>query len=104
MIHAPDDWMKLIKKILRFHLEDGQRVILFGSRATGVRLKNHSDFDFCVRGEAKQDWRVMMELREGFVHSSLPVRVDVVDWHEAPPFLKEAIDKDGIEIDYQSKE
>lgn len=104
MIHAPEEWIPLIKKILRFHLENGQRVILFGSRATGVRLKKHSDFDFCIKGEDKQDWRTMMELREGFTNSSLPVRVDVADWFELPPFMKEAVEKDGVEIDYQSKE
>jgi len=100
MIHAPEEWVKLVKKILRFHLEDGQRVILFGSRATGVRLKKHSDFDFCVRGEAKQDSHLLFNLKEGFINSDLPVRVDVVDWFEAPAFLQKIIEEEGVTFEY----
>lgn len=101
MIHAPDEWVALVKKILRFHLpETGYRVVLFGSRATGVRVKRHSDFDLCLMGEPKLDGLTLMNLRDGFADSNLPVRVDVVDWHEAPDFLKEIIEKDGIELSF----
>ncbi len=100
MIHAPEEWTKLVRKVLRFNLEAGEKAILFGSRATGVRLKQYSDFDICIRGKEKIDDLLKADLRDGFSNSRLPVRVDVVDWFEAPPFLKEIIEKDGVEIDY----
>lgn len=100
MIHAPDEWIEIVRKLLRFHLPQGYRVILFGSRATGVRLKNHSDFDLCVKGEGKLDSHVLSSLKEGFVNSDLPVRVDVADWHDLPDFLKKVVDQDGVEVSF----
>lgn len=104
MIHAPDEWMAIVRKVLRFNLESGEKAILFGSRATGVRLKPHSDFDICIRGQTKLPDLVQADLRDFFSNSRLPVRVDVVDWFEAPPFLQEIIEKEGVEIEYQEKE
>ena len=100
MIHAPAEWMEIVRKHLRFYLTQEYQVILFGSRATGVRLKKHSDFDLCIKGKSKIDSHLLSSLKEGFVNSDLPVRVDVADWHELPDFLKKIVDEEGVEVSF----
>ena len=79
MIHLTPDHLALVQKILRVYVPD-RRIVVFGSRATGVRLKPHSDLDLCIMGETPLDSTTVFDLRDAFSASRLPMRVDVVDW------------------------
>ncbi len=97
MIHLEPQWLELTQKILRFHIPE-RRVVIFGSRATGVRLKPHSDIDLCIMGDVPVDITIMGDLRDFFSASRLPMRVDLVDWASTSPTFRAIIEKDAQEF------
>lgn len=63
----------------------------FGSRVTG-KAKPYSDLDLAVRSpDGLLGLEVLALLREAFAESTLPIRVDVVDWNALPPSLQAII-------------
>lgn len=100
MIHLAEDDLALVKKILRFHLAQGEEVFAYGSRATGERLKPTSDLDLCVRGKEPLSDKLLTNLRDHFDVSGLPTRVDVLDWHAALPSFRAIIEKHFVAVPY----
>lgn len=74
-----------------------REVRAFGSRVTG-RSKPHSDLDLVAMGDTPVDDLSLAELRSDLDDSDLPFRVDVVIWPNAPPHLREAIDRASVLI------
>ena len=72
-----------------------RRVFLFGSLATGSWFHSRSDIDLAVEGLDREDyWRAdchLEQVGEGF-------EIDLGDLHTAPPALKVAVHRDGVEI------
>jgi predicted nucleotidyltransferase len=71
-------------------------VIIFGSRATGSHRPD-SDLDICLK--AKSGNVSLLELgnlREQFEASSLPFRVDLVDYQDLNAQFKEIVDLQGL--------
>jgi len=97
MIHLPPEELALVKKILAVYVPD-RRVVVFGSRATGGRLKPHSDLDLCIMGDAPVDSETIGDLRNTFSASRLPIRVDILDWASASPILRENITQQAQDI------
>lgn len=87
MIHMPPEWIEEVQRILRLHVPE-RRVKLFGSRASGLRLKPHSDIDLCVMGDAPVDEKTIRQIKDAFADSNLPVRVDIVTWAEVSPVFR----------------
>ncbi len=71
--------LAIVRAILKQWLPPGYRTFVFGSRATGVRLKPWSDLDLVIEGPAPLSFEVTGLLREAFDESLLPWKVDVVD-------------------------
>ncbi len=69
-----------------------RRVWAFGSRATGVRLKKHSDLDLAVEG--KLTWEERAKLSEAFDESLLPFKVDVVESEMVEAGFPARVEKD----------
>jgi uncharacterized protein len=90
MIHMPPEWIDTVRKILGFYAP-GKRIVVFGSRASGIRLKPHSDLDLCIMGDEAMEAKSLRQLREAFAVSDLPIRVDIVDWAEASPVFRQNI-------------
>lgn len=84
------DQLALVQELLQSHLPD-RDVRVFGSRATGQRLKPWSDLDLVVMGDTPAPARVLQALAQAFDDSSLPFRVDLLHWCEAPEALRQAI-------------
>ena len=80
MIDMSPAQLEEVKRILRAHVPDCE-VRAFGSRVTG-RVKPWSDLDLAVIGPTPMGWRRLGLLTEAFQESTLPFRVDVLDWHE----------------------
>ncbi len=74
---APAD-LKTGQKILADHVPDLE-VRAFGSRVSWNARAN-SDLDLALMTEAPLDIRRAGNVRAAFAESSLPFRVDVVDW------------------------
>ena len=100
MIHLNEQDMGLLKKILQAFAPEGRKVVLFGSRATGLRLKPHSDIDLCVMGDTPLSSREISDLKDALSNSNLSVRVDVVDWPSASPNFQAIIKENGQEVVY----
>ena len=74
----------------------------FGSRATWT-AKDYSDLDLIVVGAEPLDWRTFGRLKEAFEESSLPVRVDVLDWHDISESFRKVIERDCLVLQKGAK-
>ena len=80
MIEMNPAQLEEVKRIPLQHVLDCE-VRAFGSRVTG-RVKPWSDLDLALVGEQPLGFRRLGLLVEAFQESTLPFRVDVLDWHE----------------------
>lgn len=78
MIDATPDEINIIKKILHEHVPN-REVRVFGSRILGTS-KPYSDIDLVLMCDEKIDLNIIFKLKDAFEFSTLPYRVDVVDW------------------------
>ena len=89
MIEMSAAQMDEVQRILREHVPECE-VRAFGSRVTG-RVKPWSDLDLAVIPEQPLGFRRLGLLVEAFQESTLPFRVDVLDWHETSPSFQAII-------------
>ena len=93
MTGLSESQLSIVVKILKAF--DGT-VIIFGSRATGSHRPD-SDLDICLK--AKSGNISLLELgslREQFELSSLPFRVDLVDYGDLNAQFKAIVDSQGM--------
>jgi predicted nucleotidyltransferase len=94
-----DDVLSEIKDILRGVLPVGAKVYVFGSRATGIRVKPYSDVDLALdKGGEVMPSEIMSSLRMKFEFSSLPYRVDIIDLNAITDNFRNIIQNDLIEL------
>ncbi len=91
MIDLAPEHLQLVRDILSAHVPHST-VWAFGSRVTG-RAKSYSDLDLVVRGTTPLTISQLGTLREAFEESTLPFRVDVVDWQSITPIFQGIIAK-----------
>ena len=91
-----------VLRILAQHVPKCE-VRAFGSRATWTS-KDYSDLDLAVVGEDALDWRTLARLKEAFEESSLPMRVDVVDWHATSASFRKVIEQDYVVVQMGTKQ
>ena len=90
MIDLAPAQLEVIRRILRESLPDCE-VLAYGSRVEGG-ARRYSDLDLAVRGETVQ----LAAARDAFSASDLPILVDLVDWRDMPPGLREHVSATGI--------
>lgn len=78
-IQMTDEQMQLVKEILQRHLHQTE-VWIFGSRFTS-KAKHYSDLDLLIKGKTPLSLETLYHLSEDFSESTLPFKVDLVDWH-----------------------
>jgi hypothetical protein len=92
-----DRYLQRIKSVLREEIRDQDiSVILFGSRATGEGYAG-SDVDIALKAAGPIDRRLISRLHERLEESTIPYRVDLVDWSRASAPLRKEIDEKGKE-------
>ncbi len=96
MLDLAPEHLRLVQRLLAERLP-GRAVRAFGSRVRG-QAKTHSDLDLAVMGEEPIPDLVQAELRADFEESDLPFRVDLLAWRDAPPGLRDVIEREGVEI------
>ncbi len=92
---SPDDLIT-VKRILAKHVPCLE-VRVFGSRVNGC-AKSYSDLDLAIVAKDKIPQEVLIELKEAFQESSLPLRVDVLDWQRISPEFQKIIAQKYIVI------
>ena len=90
------DQLFLVKSILNRYVPN-RAVLAFGSRATWT-AKEYSDLDLAILGQEPLSGRITASLREEFVESALPFKVDVVEWARVDDEFRAIILRDGVEL------
>ena len=84
------DHLVVVKKILMEHVP-GLEVWVFGSRVSGT-TKKHSDLDLAVITSQPLQTSLFGDLKEAFMESDLPFKIDVVDWAAASEEFRKIIE------------
>ncbi|MDL2268949.1 nucleotidyltransferase domain-containing protein [Desulfosarcina sp. OttesenSCG-928-A07] len=90
MICVSPDELATIIAILKAHVPFCE-VRAFGSRQKRTN-RDYSDLDLAVVGSEKLPRSLMADLREAFMESELPYRVDLVDYHGVSKAFQAIID------------
>ncbi len=90
---SPTNWA-IVSSILQEHLPENE-VWSFGSRATGT-AKKYSDLDLVVISDKPLSLALSARLTEAFDESSLPWKVDVVDWATTSDRFRKIIERDKV--------
>ncbi len=91
MIDITPAEMELVKAILKEYFPDA-KVIAFGSRVNGTK-RDISDLDLAIDTGRKMSIYELGRIKEAFQESTLPFRVDVLDWNRTSEEFKAIIDQ-----------
>ena len=69
----------------------------FGSRVTGG-ARPYSDLDLAIIGEAPLGLVSLGLIKEAFEESDLPIRVDVIDWHDTSESFRKIIESNCVPL------
>lgn len=83
-LDLPQKYLKQVQALLHEYAPDAE-VWAYGSRVGGGSHEA-SDLDLVLRnpGNLQKEIRSLYDLKEAFVESNLPIRVDVMDWARVP--------------------
>lgn len=95
-IDIKPDHLEQVKKILKKFVP-AYEVLAFGSRIHGT-AKKYSDLDLAVISDRPIPFQVMAFMQEAFSESSLPFKVDLVDWSLLSEEFRKIIKKDNRAI------
>lgn len=88
--------LKIIRQILADCIPN-HTVWAFGSRVKGTARK-FSDLDLAVINQSPLDFPTFAELKERFSESTLPFKVDVIDWANTDENFKKIIEENYLVI------
>lgn len=91
MIDISDKDLQIVKEILKKHFP-GYEVRAFGSRVNG-KSKSYSDLDLVAISKKRIDLKVMFQIEEAFEESTLPFRVDILDWNSISESFQKIIEQ-----------
>lgn len=93
VLDLPQKYLQQVQALLREHAP-GVEVWAYGSRVTGGGHEA-SDLDLVLRNPANlhTENRAIHELKEAFIESTLPIRVDVMDWVRIPENFRREIER-----------
>ena len=94
MIDLAPHHLDTVQRILSEHVPNAE-VRDFGSRATW-EAQEHSDLDLAIDCGRRVDPSVIARLKEAFEESTLPMRVDVLDWHAVSDGFRRVIERSNI--------
>ena len=92
--------IEIILDIIKKHVPQCD-VLAFGSRYKWTNEET-SDLDLAVMGEDKVGFKIIGNMKEDFMESDLPFRVDVLDYHAVSDSFRKIIDE-GNERIYRGK-
>ena len=95
MIDLRPDFLDTLKRLLAEIVPDCE-VRIFGSRYNWTAT-DASDLDLALVGPGKLHWKTLTRLKAALEESSLPYRVDVLDWRAISPEFQKVIEQ-GYEV------
>jgi uncharacterized protein len=97
MMHIEDAVLAEVQNILLSHVPELE-VWAFGSRVHGRNLKPFSDLDLVLVTSEPFDAIRMLDLKEAFIESDLPFKVDVLDWAKIDDKFQQIIEKEYVVV------
>ena len=94
MIDLGESHLATIRRIMREYAPDCE-VCAFGSRVTGG-ARPYSDLDLAIIGGAPLGIERLGLLKEALEESDLPIRVDVIDWHETSDSFRKIVERECV--------
>jgi uncharacterized protein len=87
-----------IKEILKSYVPN-YVILSYGSRVNGT-AHSASDLDLVIKSMDGEplDISTLVDLKEAFQNSNIPILVDIRDWERIPDYFKEEIEKMYYEI------
>lgn len=97
-LNLAERYLDMVQAILNQHVPDHD-VWAYDSRVTGGAFEA-SDLDLVVRHPADphQGCAGLFDLRDAFVESNLPIRVDVMDWARIPETFRHEIERGYVVV------
>lgn len=98
VLDLPQKYLQQVQALLREHVP-GMEVWAYGSRVTGGGHEA-SDLDLVLRNPVDPHTEncVTHELKEAFIESNLPIRVDVMDWARIPESFHREIERAHVVV------
>ena len=96
MIAISEDSLNTVKNILNKTVPNCE-VRAFGSRVKGTN-REYSDLDLAIAGKKKLGISVLGNVQEAFMESTLPFRVDVLDYNAVSEKFQKIIDAECEQI------
>lgn len=91
MIDLAPEVLALLKELITQYVPECE-IRVFGSRIHGT-AKSYSDIDIALKCSNPIDRQTMNRLKEALQESTLPIRVDVLDWYSISKEFREVIEK-----------
>jgi predicted nucleotidyltransferase len=95
MIDLSHENLTLLKQLITEYIQ-GCEIRVFGSRIHGT-AKPYSDIDIALKCAKPIDRRALSRLKEALQESTLPIRVDVLDWDSISEEFRGVIEE-GYEV------
>ena len=97
-LDLPQKYLEQVQALLRAHVPHAE-VWAYGSRVTGGSHAA-SDLDLVLRNPKNQneETSALYALKEAFIESNLPIRVDVMDWARIPASFHREIEREHVVV------
>jgi predicted nucleotidyltransferase len=102
-LDLPEKYLEQVRALLRTHVPRAE-VWAYGSRVSGGGHEA-SDLDLVLRNPANLGTEVtgLFDLKEAFIESDLPIRVDIMDWARIPESFHREIERAHVVIQEGSR-
>lgn len=97
-LDLPQKYLEQVKALLRAHVPHAE-VWAYGSRVTGSGHEA-SDLDLVLRNpqNPQEETGALNGLKEAFIESNLPIRVDIMDWARIPASFHREIERTHVVV------
>ena len=90
--------LAIVREIVDRCVPADTSIFVFGSRATGKRLKPWSDLDLALEGPRALEWRLLRRLANEFDEALLDWKVDVIDLNDVSPEFRRIVDAHKVPL------
>jgi len=97
-LDLPQKYLEQVKVLLSAHVPHAE-VWAYGSRVTGDGHEA-SDLDLVLRNPQNllEETAGLYDLKEAFIESNLPIRVDIMDWARIPESFHHEIERAHVVV------
>ena len=97
-LDLPQKYLEQVQALLHAHVPHAE-VWAYGSRVTDSGHEA-SDLDLVLRNpqNLNEETRTLYDLKEAFIESNLPIRVDIMDWARIPASFHREIERAHVVV------